>query len=146
MGMLDGKVAIITGATSGIGATTAKVFVAEGAKVVIAGRRTAAGQQLANELGSAAHFIQTDVAQETAVKAMVDEAVARYERLDCLVNNAGIPGPMSGLIDLDMAEHDAAMGVLLRRRVLGIKYAAPILIEQAQGSIINIARIAGHPT
>jgi NAD(P)-dependent dehydrogenase (short-subunit alcohol dehydrogenase family) len=146
MGMVDGKVAVITGATSGIGAKMAEVFVAEGAKVVIAGRRAVPGQQLAKQLGSVAQFIQVDVAKESDVKAMVDGAVARFGRLDCLVNNAGIPGPLCGIAELDMAEYDAAMSVLLRSVFLGIKHVAPVMIKQGQGSIINVASVAGNRT
>jgi NADP-dependent 3-hydroxy acid dehydrogenase YdfG len=86
---LEGKVAVITGGTSGIGARTAEVFVAEGAKVVIAGRRKDRGERLAQRLGEAARFIRTDVSVEADVKAMIDHAVDRFGRLDCLMNNAG---------------------------------------------------------
>src|SRR5690348_10623682 len=89
MGMLDGKVAVVTGATSGIGAGIAKLFVREGAKVVIAGRRRERGEQLAAALGPQATFTQTDVTKETDVNAMIACAVERFGRLDCLVNNAG---------------------------------------------------------
>ena len=88
MGKLGGKVAIITGATSGIGERIAEMFVAEGALVVAAGRREAEGQALEAKCGSAMSFIRTDVTNEASVKAMVDHAVARFGRLDCLVNNA----------------------------------------------------------
>ncbi|HEV2224738.1 MAG TPA: SDR family NAD(P)-dependent oxidoreductase, partial [Candidatus Acidoferrales bacterium] len=89
MRALEGKVAVITGSTSGIGARTAKCFVAEGAKVVIAGRRKERGERLAQKLGAAASFIRTDVSIEADVKAMIDHAVGCFGRLDCLVNNAG---------------------------------------------------------
>jgi NAD(P)-dependent dehydrogenase (short-subunit alcohol dehydrogenase family) len=75
---LEGKVAVITGGTSGIGARTAEVFVAEGAKVVIAGRRKDRGGRLAQRLGEAARFIRTDVSVEADVKAMIDHAVNRF--------------------------------------------------------------------
>src|SRR6266699_6906395 len=86
---LEGKVAVITGGTSGIGARTAEVFVTEGAKVVIAARRQDRGEKLARKLGDAASFISTDVSIEADVKAMIDHAVSRFGRLDCLMNNAG---------------------------------------------------------
>ena len=88
MGKLGGKVAIITGATSGIGERIAEIFVAEGAHVVAAGRREAEGQALEAKCGPAMSFIRTDVTDEASVKAMVDHAVVRFGRLDCLVNNA----------------------------------------------------------
>ena len=86
---LEGKVAVITGGTSGIGARTAEVFVANGAKVVIAGRRQDRGEKLAGKLGDAASFIRTDVSIEADVKAMIDHAVDRFGHVDCLMNNAG---------------------------------------------------------
>jgi len=89
MGALDGKVAIVTGGTSGIGAATATLFVREGARVVIAGRRREPGERLARTLGDAALFVPTDVTVEADVKAMVERAVEKFGRLDCLVSNAG---------------------------------------------------------
>src|ERR1700741_2830896 len=89
MDQLDGKVAIVTGATSGIGERIAEMFVAEGACVVAAGRRETEGQALEAKYGPAISFIRTDVTVETSVKAMVNHAVTRFGRLDCLVNNAG---------------------------------------------------------
>jgi NAD(P)-dependent dehydrogenase (short-subunit alcohol dehydrogenase family) len=146
MGMLAGKVAIVTGATSGIGEATAEHFVAEGAKVVIAGRRADVGEELTIRLGNAAHFIQTDVAREGDVQAMVEGTIARFNRLDCLVNNAGIVGPIGGIADLDMTQCDAAMNVLLRGVFLGIKAVVPIMVLQGGGSIVNISSVAGTRT
>ena len=88
MGMLDGKVAIITGGTSGIGAACVELFIAEGAQVVIAARRQVEGEELAQRHGRAASFIRTDVAQEADVQAMVAHCLSQFGRLDCLVNNA----------------------------------------------------------
>src|SRR5437867_3881211 len=92
MGALNGKVAIITGGTSGIGARTAELFVEEGAKVVIAGRRQVEGESLAKQLGAAAAFLRTDVTKEADIKAVIAHAIAKFGRLDCLFNNAGDPG------------------------------------------------------
>jgi NAD(P)-dependent dehydrogenase (short-subunit alcohol dehydrogenase family) len=89
MSALAGKVAIVTGGTSGIGAAIATLFVAEGARVVIAGRRRDKGEQVAATLGEAATFIRTDVCIEDDVAAMVRHAVEHFGRLDYLVNNAG---------------------------------------------------------
>lgn len=143
MGALDGKVAIVTGGTSGIGARTAQVFVEAGATVVIAGRRRDVGEALARRLGAAAHFVQTDVAEEAEVKAMIDAAVALRGRLDCLFNNAGAGVPVRSIVDIDMAEYDAGMRVLLRGVVLGMKHAAPVMLRQGSGSIINTGSVAG---
>jgi NAD(P)-dependent dehydrogenase (short-subunit alcohol dehydrogenase family) len=89
MKVLDGKVAVIIGGTSGIGARTAELFVEEGATVVIAGRRRDAGETLAHKLGPKASFVKTDVAHENELKALIEGTDARFGRLDCLFNNAG---------------------------------------------------------
>jgi NAD(P)-dependent dehydrogenase (short-subunit alcohol dehydrogenase family) len=99
VGTLDGKVAVITGGTSGIGAAIARLFVAEGARVVLGGRREALGETLAAELGGAASFRRADVTVEPDVEALVEHAVGRYGRLDVMVNNAGGPGHWGGVAD-----------------------------------------------
>jgi NAD(P)-dependent dehydrogenase (short-subunit alcohol dehydrogenase family) len=157
MGVLDGKVAIVTGGTSGIGAHTVELFVSEGAKVVIAGRRIDIGEGIAERLGPATRFVRTDVTNESEVKEMIDCAVATYGRLDCLVNNAGGPPPSGtggnadpaaggSIATLDMEEYDATMAVILRGVVLGMKHAAAVMLHQGNGSIINIASIGGLRT
>jgi NAD(P)-dependent dehydrogenase (short-subunit alcohol dehydrogenase family) len=143
MGVLDGKVAIITGGTSGIGARTVEVFVAEGARVVIAGRRREEGELLARRLGRAASFVKTDVAVESQVKAMVEHALATFGRVDCLFNNAGNSGHLSSIADVDMAHYDAIMNTHVRGVVHGMKYAAPVMVRQGSGSIINTGSVAG---
>jgi NAD(P)-dependent dehydrogenase (short-subunit alcohol dehydrogenase family) len=143
MGVLDGKVAIITGATSGIGEKIAEVFVAEGAKTVLAGRRTAEGTALEQRLGANASFIRTDVSQEADVQAMVDHTVQRFGRVDILINNAGMTAQVVGVAELDMAHFDQVMGVNIRGVVLGMKYAARVMGPQGQGSIVNVSSIAG---
>jgi NAD(P)-dependent dehydrogenase (short-subunit alcohol dehydrogenase family) len=146
MGVLEGKVAVVTGGTSGIGARTVELFVAEGAKVVIAGRRSEEGEALARKLGAAARFVRTDVAQEAEVKALIGQAVALFGRLDCLFNNAGNPGKLTGIADVDMDHLDDVLRVHVRGVMLGMKYAAPVMIRQGSGSIINTGSIAGHRT
>jgi NAD(P)-dependent dehydrogenase (short-subunit alcohol dehydrogenase family) len=143
MGALDGKVAIITGGTSGIGARTAELFVAEGAKVVIAGRRQAEGESLAKALGPAAIFVRTDVTKESDIKALIEQTLAKFGRLDCLFNNAGNPGRLTSIVDLDMDHFDTVIATHLRAVVLGMKYAAPAMIRQGSGSIINTGSVAG---
>jgi len=143
MGALDGKVAIITGGTSGIGARTAELFVEEGAKVVIAGRRQAEGEGLAKKLGATASFLRTDVTKESDIKAAIEHALSKFGRLDCLFNNAGNPGRLAGIADLDMDHFDTVIATHLRAVVLGMKYAAPAMIRQGSGSIINTGSIAG---
>lgn len=143
MSALAGKVAAITGGTSGIGARTAEVFVAQGAKVVIAGRRKDRGEKLAQRLGDSASFMRTDVSLEADVKAMIDHAVDRFGRLDCLVNNAGRGSPFTTISDVDLHEFDAVLAVHLRAVLAGMKYAAPVMAAQGSGSIITISSVNG---
>ena len=140
---LDGKVAVITGATSGIGARTTERFVEEGARVVIAGRSAERGEAFAAKLGDDALFVQTDVAKEADVKAMVDCAVKGFGRLDCLFNNAGVAGPNGSIETIPWDGYTACMDVLLGGVVMGIKHAAPVMKRQGGGSIISTASVAG---
>lgn len=144
MGRLQDKVAVVTGGTSGIGASTAELFVAEGAKVVIAGRRQEEGKALAEALGAAASFIRTDVSREADVRSMIDHALEHFGRLDCLFNNAGTASRTGGVAEVDIAEFDAAIAVHVRGALLGMKYAAPAMRRQGSGSIINMASINGR--
>jgi NAD(P)-dependent dehydrogenase (short-subunit alcohol dehydrogenase family) len=142
MGVLDGKVAIVTGATSGIGARTAELFAEEGATVVLAGRRADVGRDLAARIGQAASFVQTDVAEAEQVRALIEGTASRFGRLDVLFNNAGTGIPHRSIVDLDLAEYDALMALLVRSVAVGMKYAAPIMIRQKSGSIINTGSVA----
>ncbi|ACE99409.1 short-chain dehydrogenase/reductase SDR [Rhodopseudomonas palustris TIE-1] len=144
MARLDGKVAVITGATSGIGWRTAEVFVAEGARIVVAGRRVAEGEALAAQLGSSCVFKQTDVTDEAQVKALIDTALDTFGRLDCLFNNAGGPAQTGGIEGLEVDRFDTAMATLVRSVMLGMKHAAPAMKKQGAGSIINNGSIAGR--
>jgi len=143
MGALEGKVAIVTGGTSGIGARSVELFVEEGAKVVIAGRRREDGKALAWRLGSAASFIETDVTQEPQLRAMIQHAVERFGRLDCLFNNAGNPGKVSRVADVDIAHFDEVIAVHLRGALIAMKYAAAVMLPQGSGGIINMASVSG---
>ena len=124
-GLLEGKVVVVTGGTSGIGARTAELFVTEGARVVITGRRRDKGEQVAQALGAAASFIRTDVSVETDVRAMIEHAVEKFGRLDCLVNNAGTGSRYAEIANIDLEEFDAAIGVHVRGVLAGMKYAGP---------------------
>src|SRR3981081_570723 len=125
MARLDGKVAVITGATSGIGLRTAEIFVAEGARIVIAGRRIAEGEGLAGKLGPPCSFRQPDVTVEEQMHALIGAAVEKFGRIDCLFNNAGGPAQTGGIEGLDVARFDAAMAPVLRRATLRLKRPAP---------------------
>ena len=144
MGRLDGKVAVITGATSGIGLRTAEIFVAEGAKIVIAGRRAPEGEALAKKLGANCIFRQTDVTVEEQMRALIGPAVEKFGRIDCLFNNAGGPAQTGGIEGLEVDRFDAAMATLVRSVMLGMKHAAPHMRRQGSGSIINNGSIAGR--
>ncbi len=141
---LEGKVAIITGATSGIGLTMAEKFVEAGARVVVAGRRRPEGEALAKRLGAAARFKQTDVTIEAEMKALVDDALSGFGRLDCIVNNAGGPAPVGSIESIPVEGFDAGMALLCRSVMLGMKHTAPIFRKQRSGSIINIGSVAGN--
>jgi len=142
-GRLDGKVAIITGATSGIGEATARRFAQEGASIVIAGRTVDKGEALARELGSRALFRKTDVMHEADIAALVDTAVKQFGRLDVMFNNAGAPTPGT-LDDVTEQQFAYAMQLLVGSVLFGIKHAARVMKAQGGGSIINNASIAAH--
>jgi NAD(P)-dependent dehydrogenase (short-subunit alcohol dehydrogenase family) len=145
MGMLDGKVAIVTGATSGIGACTAELFVAEGAKVVFTGRRKAEGEALAAKLGPSGRFIQADATLEDDWKRVIAETTKAFGgKLDVVFNNAGGPAPTGSIASVPVDGFDKAMALLVRSVMLGMKHAAPIMMKQRSGSIINNGSIAGH--
>lgn len=143
MNRLQDKICIITGATSGIGKRTAEVFAAEGAKVVIAGRRDAEGRAVEAAIGPACSFVRTDVTSEPQMKALIDFTMNRYGRIDCLFNNAGGPAPVGGIETIPVEGFDAAIAVLLRSVMIGMKHVAPIMTKQRSGSIINNGSIAG---
>ena len=146
MGRLEGKVAIITGGASGIGAATVRLFAQQGARVLCADVQDEKGAKHAEELGASAAYRHADVSRESDVKALIDDAVKRFGRLDCIFNNAGLAG-VGGPIEETPAEgFDATMSVLLRGVFLGMKYAAPAMKQQKSGSIISTASVAGLRT
>jgi NAD(P)-dependent dehydrogenase (short-subunit alcohol dehydrogenase family) len=142
MGQLDGKIAIVTGASSGIGERIAELFVAEGANVVGAARRTEEGRALEARCGSSLSFIRTDVSNEDSVKAMIDHAVARFGRIDCLVNNAGSGSPWSGIEAVQSEHFDSVFNTNVRGVMFAMKHAAPIMIAQKSGAMITISSAA----
>ena len=145
MGKLDGKVTIVTGATSGIGRRTVEIFVQEGAKVVATGRREELGRSLEAALGKDnCIFVRADATKESDVKAMIEACLAKWGRLDCLFNNAGGPAPVGGIETIPVEGFDAAMATLVRSVMLGMKHAAPIMMKQGFGSIINNGSVAGR--
>lgn len=142
---LGGKVAIITGATSGMGRRTAERFVAEGAKIVVCGRREQLGQALVDSLGTdRCQFIKSDVTREVDVKAVIDACVANWGRVDCLFNNAGASIADNGIETISVEDFDAVINSVLRSAMLGMKHVARIMMAQRSGSIINNGSIAGR--
>lgn len=143
---LAGKTALITGGTSGIGEATVKLFVAEGAKVMIAGRNTDKGKAIAESLGANAAFIATDVTREADIERAITATADKFGRLDCLFSNAG--GITRGHADtITGDDYRQAMDLLLGSVLFGIRYAAPIMKAQGRGAIINnssVAALRGH--
>jgi NAD(P)-dependent dehydrogenase (short-subunit alcohol dehydrogenase family) len=145
MGRLEGKITIVTGATSGIGRRTVELFVAEGAKVVATGRREELGRTLEASLGKDnCLFVTADARREDDVKRMFDACLSRWGRVDCLFNNAGGPAPVGGIETVPVEGFDAAMATLVRSVMLGMKHAAPLMMAQGSGSIINNGSVAGR--
>jgi NAD(P)-dependent dehydrogenase (short-subunit alcohol dehydrogenase family) len=144
MGSLKDKIVIITGASSGIGARMAERFVAEGAQVIAAARRQAEGEALANRLGPSLTFVRADISREDEGEAMIGRTIDRFGRLDCLINNAGNPGVMNSIAETTVEHFDGIMAVHVRGAMLGMKHAARAMLGRKDGSIINIASIAGH--
>jgi 3alpha(or 20beta)-hydroxysteroid dehydrogenase len=142
MGRLDGKVALISGASRGQGAGEARRFVAEGASVVIADVLEEPGEALAAELGSAARFVALDVTDEDAWGRAVDATVDAFGSLTVLVNNAGVL-LFRQLINTPADEFRRVIDVNLVGTFLGIKAAAPAMTTSGGGSIVNISSVGG---
>lgn len=142
MSRLEGKVAIITGAGSGIGRATALRFAAEGARVVVADV-TGAEDETASAIGEAAIAVHADVSVAKDVEALVEAARARFGRLDVIFNNAGIEGAQAATAECSEENFDRVIAVNLKGVFLGMKYAIPLMLQSGGGSIINNASVAG---
>ena len=139
---LDGKVAVITGGASGIGAATARLFVEEGACVIIADMDVAGGEALAADLGNA-QFCRTDITIESDVAAAVDGAVKSFGRLDCMINNAGVIGAVGSIRETALDHWRATLAIMLDGVFLGCKHAARVMTAAGGGTILNTASVAG---
>lgn len=143
-GQLDGRVAVVTGAASGIGAAIARRFVAEGARVVLADLQVEAAEAVAADLGPAAVAVATDVSDDAAVGRAVDLAVRRFGGLDVMVNNAGIVGVLGRIAETPPEAWDRTVGVLLRGVYSGMRHAARVMVPQGRGgAVVSIASTAG---
>jgi NAD(P)-dependent dehydrogenase (short-subunit alcohol dehydrogenase family) len=143
---LSGKVAIVTGGTSGIGRATAIAYAQQGAKVVVTGRRSVEGEEtvkIIKNAGGDAFSIQADVTQESDVKAMIDKTIEVFGRLDIAFNNAGTYGENPSLSDQPNAEYERIMDVNVKGVWLSMKYQIAQMIEQGSGAIVNSASILG---
>jgi len=142
----SGKVALVTGGTSGIGRTTAIEFARAGAKVVISGRREKEGAAVVAEiqkLGAAAAFIRADIAQDADVKAMIDFTVATYGRLDIAFNNAGVEwmGPLDQATE---SEYRRVFDINVWGVLNSMRHEIPVMLKNGGGAIVNTSSVAGH--
>ena len=146
MGQLDGKVALITGAGSGIGRASALVFAREGAKVALADIVVEGGEEtvrMVKEAGGEAFFIKADVSNAAEVEAMVNTVVDTYGRIDCAHNNAGIEGQLASTDEYAEDMFDKVIGINLTGVWLCMKYELPHMLKQGSGAIVNTASGAG---
>ena len=145
-GRLDGKIALITGAGSGIGRASALTFAREGAKVAVADKLVDGGREtvrMVEAAGGTASFIEVDVSDAASVEAMVNATVDTYGRLDCAYNNAGIEGQVAPTDSYADDMFDKVIAVNLTGVWLCMKYEIPRLLEQGGGAIVNTASGAG---
>src|SRR3989454_6632893 len=141
-GRLDGKIALVTGASSGIGRATALAFAREGAKVVVADVTVEGGEEtvaLVQKAGGEAVFVKTDVAKAGEVEALVAKAVATYGRLECAHNNAGLAGKSKTVVDDTEDNWDRILAINLKGVWLCMKYEIAHMLKQRGGAIVNTA-------
>ncbi|MFN0178857.1 MAG: SDR family NAD(P)-dependent oxidoreductase [Gemmatimonadales bacterium] len=145
MSDMNGKVALITGASSGIGRATAQAFSAKGVHVVLGARREDELATLAAEItasGGHASYLRTDVSVASDVERLVDHAVRTYERLDFGINNAGIEGAFAPIVDFDEAAWDQVIAINLKGTFLGMKYQARAMLKGGRGgAIVNVGSV-----
>ena len=140
---LAGKVAAITGGSSGFGEAAARLFVSEGARVVLGDIQDDAGQAVAAALGDAARFVHCDVSSESDIATLVDTAVSEFGQLDIMFNNAGIVGAVGPIDTVDAKEWSATTGILLDGVFYGMKHAARVMKPQNSGAIVSMSSTAG---
>jgi NAD(P)-dependent dehydrogenase (short-subunit alcohol dehydrogenase family) len=146
MGKLDGKVAVITGAASGMGRASAIRFAKEGAAIVVADLNSQGGEEVISEIAAAggrAVFQHTDVINEADIKALVDRAVKEFGRLDITFNNAGVGGAVGRLENITAEDWDKTFAILTRAVFFGIKHSIAPMKKSGGGSIISTSSVAG---
>lgn len=143
MGRLDGKVAIISGASQGMGEAHARRFVAEGARVVMTDINDERGEEIAAELGDNARFIKADVTSPADWRRVVEETEATFGPVTVLVNNAGIIGPIAETVEFDEDEYHRVCAVNQHSQFYGMKSVIPSMQKAGGGSIINVSSVAG---
>lgn len=142
---MTGRVAIVTGGGSGMGAATARLLAQNGARVLVADLNAELGGAIADEIvanGGEAAFTRTDVSDENDVTAMVATAVEKWGRLDCAVNNAALPPDSAPIVDLDIATFDRIVAVNLRAIALCLKHELRQMTSQRSGSIVNLGSVS----
>jgi NAD(P)-dependent dehydrogenase (short-subunit alcohol dehydrogenase family) len=142
----EGKVAVVTGASSGIGRATAEAFAREGASTVLADLDRDAGREVVEGIdaaGGEACFVKADVSKRGEVEAMVAQALERYGRLDCAFNNAGIEGDMASTVECTEDNWDRTLDINLKGVWLCMKYELPPMLQQGGGAIVNCSSVAG---
>jgi NAD(P)-dependent dehydrogenase (short-subunit alcohol dehydrogenase family) len=140
---LAGKVAVITGAASGIGRSTVEIFAREGARVIAADVQDDKGAALAEHCGPNVAFVHCNVMDEADIAGAVGAAVSRFGRIDFLFNNAGAGGPQDPIDNVSTGAFDQVMHLFVRAALFGIKYATPHMRAQGGGSIVSTASVAG---
>ena len=146
MSEFAGKVALITGGNAGIGRATAIEFAKQGAKVVVSGRREKEGQDVVAEikaLGSKAIFAKTDVSKASDVKAMIEQTLATFGRLDFAFNNAGVEQMLTPLPEQTEESYDQIMDINVKGVWLSLKHEIPAMLKTGGGAIVNNSSIAG---
>ena len=143
---MSSPVVLITGALTGIGRATALAFAQDGARIVVSGRRDEAGHALAKELralGSEAEFVRADVRHEADVRALVDQTVTRFGRLDVAVNNAGTEGQNAPLTEQTAENYAATFETNVLGVIFSLKHELRVMLTQGSGSIVNVSSVAG---